>query len=272
MLKAKLTLLVSFPRLRNEMHFEFNHRLFSYIAEHGGATGFNVGEPFKPAHAAYLEEDAALQHIRKSALTPQIEDQHALRKLAFSSLRTAVLSALQKPGAESYHNKALAVKTALDAYRSPHGRYLSYNEWSGLIHNLVEDLSVPVILGYLVDLKIDDRLATLRDENERFDKLYDERIVAEGGQAHYQLPAIRARLDEAGWNLANAIAYGADRETYKGKYVAFIEFYNELVAKFQQYIDRHHKRKGKDGGAAADAGETPAGVVPPVGAPPAGDL
>jgi hypothetical protein len=254
MLKSKLDKLASFARLRNEAHFEFYRRLFHYLAGNGGAAAFNAGEPFKPAHAAYNEEDAALQQARKSALTPQIEEESKVRSLALQSLKSAVKSAVQKVGAQSWHDKAAFLQAILDKYKVPHGKHASYNELSGVIFNLAEDLAAAPAAGYLQDLGIADRAVSLREQNEKFDKLYDDRITEEGGRVRYDLPAIRERLDQSAWDLANAIAYGADRETYKGKYVAFVNFYNELVAEFQRLIDRSHRRKSPGGEKNPDAG------------------
>ncbi|MDR1190106.1 MAG: DUF6261 family protein [Verrucomicrobiales bacterium] len=226
--------------LRENEHFEFFSQVKHLIAELGGAAALGVAELYTPFNAALTREDAALRHLMKSLLTPEIEKCNALRKEALRALKEGARYHFDLPDTTARHEKAAYLLDLIALYKTR--KKPTYNELSSAIFNLLQDLDAAPAGGYVIDLLLTLGVTKLRDENNAFEKFYHDRINETAARPKYNIPAIRKEVDDAAWVLTEAIAAGSLRETYKGKFVEFINRYNALVDKYHELLAR---RRGK---------------------------
>ncbi|MDR1190817.1 MAG: DUF6261 family protein [Verrucomicrobiales bacterium] len=226
--------------LRLEEFFTFCSQVEKFIEAAGGNTALGVNASlntaFRKALAAY---DTALEHIRASAVTPELRAVDKRRDENYTAWREQVRSVFKFTGSSSWHDKAAACQAVVDNYYRAH-RSPDYNEETGIIRNLYFDFSQAPVSNYVTELKLNrDILEKLHADNEEFDRLYLERTAALAAGQH-DLGALRATLSATLNDLLTVVAALAVSAEYRGKYDTLTRDINELIAQYRVLLDRRY--------------------------------
>lgn len=257
---------LTWSHLRDEEIYELGVELETIVSDLGGAALCGADASRWTLYRKALKAlDDALEPVRKNAMTAELVALDKQRSAAYSVLRNDIRDAVRFPGTASYHTKAVALWDIVRVYQTK--KYLSYNQKTGVLHNLVNDLRTPPADGYYSDLKLNpDLLATTDDLNREFERVYLARGKEEAAVLRTDTRAARAELLARRGDLVETIAAGAVRETYKGKYVEFVNDYNELIAKYKTLIkvraaNSKRRKEQEEQGKGQPAPETPVGEL-----------
>jgi hypothetical protein len=227
---------INLPNLRNEEHIQFQTEVKDLITLFDAAK-LNISEAFAAFLLIYAKENEALQVIRKSVNTEQLEDADWDRDLIFRGFSDAVKSALNhfNPDKRAAAGRFTIV---LDQYgnlaRKP------YNEETADITKLVQETRG----AYASDmdmLSLTDWVNELDTKNRAFDALMKQRFASDSNKTDLRMKHVRAELDDAYHTIANRL----DATILLNGIGTLEPFVRELNTRVEKYNNILAQRKGR---------------------------
>ena len=238
---------VHLNQLRNEEHFTLHSEIAALL---GGASAQTLhAADLIPRHAARLAAlDAALQTIRKSPRTEEIQKADKERDDAYRAFRGFNKVMLLSDNAQ-IRAAAVRVQIVIDTYKSVLG--MNYEEETGTIHNLVQDLKSEKYAGDVTLVGLTQYVNKLESRNNNFKSLLnlrDEETAAATGSAHIAVKDARASIDKIYIRLRGRVNSYVDDETPNPALDAFTAQFNVIAKRFNTLAAHHHHKKGGKGG------------------------
>jgi hypothetical protein len=227
----------SYEHLRNEAHVEF-HTTFNSLVERSTPAELGITPLYNAYKPLYEQEVSALDQIRKSVLTPVIEEHEKDRDQLFRGFSEAVKSHLHHYD-ESKREGARKIEVLLEHYGNVTAK--SYDEETAAIEDLHRELVKEENAVILTALGLAEWEAHLVQASRTFNELliarYDE--VAKRPDLH--MKSIRAEVDKvfrAILNLLESLVRVNGPDTNK-------DFLAELNAVMKRYKDILAQESGR---------------------------
>lgn len=221
--------------LRNEEHYEFHAQINGLIIKY---TPANLGvEVDYPTYlSAFNEEGEAVDFIRKSATTEQLETADYERDLVFRGLADSVKTGQQhfKPEVRKAADK-LAVM--LDHYGNV--ARMPYDQETGALTTLLVKLTTQHSAEINI-VGVSEWIGELSAKNKAFSKLMASRTTESANKTKLRMTPIRLKVDDAYTILikrVNALAIVNGEAAYKD----FINELNDLINRLENTLA---KRQG----------------------------
>ena len=183
---------INLPLLRNEEHFQFNKEVKELI-EQSGAETLDIEKDFTDYLPFYVKEEEALNLVRKSATTEQIELADKDRDELISGLTGAVKYQL-KHFDEEKRAAAVRYKIVLDQYGDIANK--PYDDETAAIHKLVLESKGPYATD-VATLAITDWIAAIGAKNQVFQSLKNHRNSEEAQKTLARMKTVRVEVDAA---------------------------------------------------------------------------
>lgn len=223
--------------LRNEEHFKF-HTDFVVLVTRYAPAAIGIETLFSQFQITYRKEEAALNIIRKSAVTDDLAVADALRDATFSGLATAVKAATNhfKPEVKAAAQRA---QVLFDNYGNVSTK--PYDQETAAISDLLTQIgdtynSDMDILGLL------EWSDTLSAQNEAFDQLKKKRYTEESIKPLSKMKEVRIETDAAYKAIVKRIHALIEINGEKA--------YHSFVAELNQYITSYNnltaQRQGRN--------------------------
>ena len=234
-------------KLRNEEIFTFYMEVAGLISATDAET-LNSGD-LTPKFAARL---AALQKISKSPRTEEIHNADKERDNAYRALTgfNKVMSLSDNP---EIREAARRVQIVIDTYGSVRG--LNYEEETGVIHNLVQDLKSDNYSAAVTLIALTPYVSKLEDRNNNFKTLLNTRDEETAAGPHIAVKDARLKTDNIYARIRDRVNSYVDDETANPKLETFITQLNIIVKRFNTLAARHHRKGGKGGDGETTGGE-----------------
>jgi hypothetical protein len=235
--------------MRNNEHFQFMTDLNTLIADYK-AGELNLG-PLLASFKKCLEaEDVALrveQGSQKSKTLEQLDEQ---RDKTWKAILTRVKSVLLSP-IEAEIESAQLVKRNLDLYGEI--STLPYNEASAALTNLVTDLQLPANEPILEKLGISSWVTELKNQNEKFKTMFNERNAEYAGRPSGDVRQYRRETDLVYNDIVEKINASVVLQVAKPGVSTFISELNEKIKYYKTAMAiRNSRGKDKNNGETGD--------------------
>ena len=182
----------SLPLLHNEEHFQFQKE-FKELVELTGAKTLDIEKDFSDYLPFYVQEEEALNLVRKSATTDQIEFADKDRDDLINGLAGTVKYLLKHFDQEK-RAAAARYKIVLDAYGDIANK--PYDDETAAIHKLVLESKGPYAAD-VATLAIADWMGALETKNQFFQSLKDDRNSEEAQKTMKRMKTVRIDIDAA---------------------------------------------------------------------------
>ncbi len=183
---------INLPLLHNEEHFQFQREIKELI-EQSGAKTLDIEKVFSDYLPFLLQEEEALNLVRKSATTSQIELADKDRDELISGLIGAVKFQL-KHYEEEKRAAAFRYKIVLDRYGDIANK--PYDDETAAIHKLVLESKGPYATD-VATITITDWIAELDKKNQFFESLKADRNSEEAQKTLKRMKIVRIDVDAA---------------------------------------------------------------------------
>jgi hypothetical protein len=178
--------------LHNEEHFQYQKEV-KELVEKEGAKKLDIEKEFNVFSSFYVQEEVALNLIRKSATTEQIEAADKDRDVLLSGLSDAVKSSL-KHFKEEKRAAAVHYKILLDQYgdiaRKP------YDDETAAIYKLVQE-SQGAYAADITTLGLGDWITEINNKNLAFETLKKDRYSEDATKTQLRMKTVRVSTDSA---------------------------------------------------------------------------
>lgn len=222
--------------MRNEEHYQFHAEVKALIVA-AGPQKLNIADDFTDYSQLCNDELDALQLIRKSALSDQLEDADTKRDAVFRGLVDAVKSA-KNHFVEAKKEAAARLSIVLDQYgnvaRKP------YNEESAAITKLLKELAEKHAPDAEL-LGLNDWVAELAARNNAFDTLMKSRFTEDAERTTLRMRQVRSTIDLQ----FRAILTRIDALVIVNGPAEYTAFVRELNARIDKYDNLVAVRQGK---------------------------
>lgn len=182
---------VTLSKFRNGEHFQFMTDVKDGITTATPAA-LNLDAVFARFDTAYSALDSMLRVDAGSVKTEQLVVADGGRDDTWGALNLRIKATLLSP-IEKEVEAAKRLKRVFDLYGNV--RQLSYNEETGLITNLVDDLGKPDNDADCSTIKITQWVAALKERNEAFQTLLNERNKEYANKESGDVKAARIVID-----------------------------------------------------------------------------
>jgi hypothetical protein len=226
-------------RLRNDEHLQFNTE-FKDLVDKFETVGLDFNTLFQAYLLVYVQEDEALQLIRKSATTEQLEAADTERDELFGGFVDAVKSSLR------HYDNALRLaakrfKIALDQYGNISRK--SYDEETADLSKLVKEAQTTYSPD-IATLGLADWILHLNAKNLAFETLMKTRYSEEADKTEYRMKQVRVEVDASYRTIVKQIdalilVNGA------AKYEGFVRELNARVDKYNLILAQREGRNNK---------------------------
>ena len=237
---------VHFPTMRNDEHFQF-FTDFGALVNKVGAETLGIEAQFNAYMVLFEDEDAALNKIMKSAITPEIREADRRRDTIFRGMVDAYKSALRHFDAEKMA-AARELKPVFDTYGNLAAK--PFNEQSSAVINLLQELTGKYA-DYCQTIGIAAWVSALTDANNAVIALMHNRYDEGAARCNIVLRAARLKVDAAYRAVVarmNALVVVEGTEAYE----AFVTTLNLIVEKYANIIaqraGKSKKEKERKGG------------------------
>jgi hypothetical protein len=218
-----------YQNLRNEAHVEF-HTTFNSLVERFTPAELGIETLYTVYKPLYEQEVTALDQIRKSALTPVIEEHEKERELLFRGFSGAVKSYLRHFD-EGKREAARKIEIVLEHYGNIAAK--PYDEETAAIEDLHRELQKPENAPSVAALDLGDWLGHLVQVSRTFDGLLMARYDEMAKRPDLHMRSIRKEVDKvfrAILNLLESLVQVNGPDTNK-------DFLAELNAVMKRYKD-----------------------------------
>jgi hypothetical protein len=254
----------SYEHLRNEAHVEL-HATFNSLVERFTPAGLGIEPLYDVYKPLYEQEVAALDQIRKSALTSVIEKHEKERDRLFRGFSDAVKSFLRHFD-EAKRDAARKIEMILEHYGNLAAK--PYDEETAAIEDLHRELLKPENAANVTALGLGDWLERLVQVSRDFDALLMARYDETAKRPTLHMRGIRKEVDKAFRAILNLLESlvrinGPDTDR---------DFLAELNAVMKRYKDILAQEEGrrspkKDLGAGDHTVVEPIATQPYTGEP-----
>jgi hypothetical protein len=228
---------VKSEKLRNEEHFQFQSEFKGLVERFTPAT-LGIEATFAAYLPLYANEAEALDVIRKSAVTDEIDNADHLRDTTFRGMCDTVKGATNH-FTPTKREAAQRIQIAIDHFGNINAK--PYDEQTASIKTLLADL----ITAYAADvatLSLEEWITELQANNDAFEALMDERYSDDAGKTQLKMKEVRREVDTAFRTITtriDALAVVNGPETYT-------PFVNELNSRVEKYNNMLARRKGRN--------------------------
>jgi len=178
--------------LHNEEHFQF-HRELKELVELSGAQPLNVESDFDSYKTILQQEEEALNLVRKSATTGEIEQADKERDTLVRGMVDTVKSQLKHFNAEK-QAAAERFKIVLDQYGDIPNK--PYDDETAAIHKLVLE-SKTTYANDVSTLGLTEWMAAIEAKNNAFQELKKDRNTEESQKTLLRMKTVRLEVDAA---------------------------------------------------------------------------
>jgi hypothetical protein len=216
---------ITLTRLRNNEHFQFMTDVDRSITSIQ-PTELGIDTTYPAFKAALSAEEIALRAEAGSLKSKPLDQLDKLRDKTWQAILLRVKAAKLSPFANEAES-AEVVQRIIDKYGDV--RSLSYNEETAAITNLVTDLQATALTDHLNRLVIQRWVAELKNENEKFQALFNERNTELAGRPSGDVRAVRLQIDPLYTRIVDKINASIVLEIAKPAAITFISLLNEKI-------------------------------------------
>jgi hypothetical protein len=221
---------VRYEHLRNEAHVSYHESVIALFGTYTPAS-LSVVPQYATYSAAYEKEVSALDIIRRSELTAEIEEQYRRRDAVYRGFADTVKGATKHFNAAK-REAALKIENVIAHYGNIAAKTL--DEETAAIDDLIREL----IMNYeseVTDLGINDWVTQLTAENTAFKSLVASRYSETAARPDIQMKAARKDADTAFRALLNQVdaLVLVNGET---NYTAFIAALNVISERYKNIL------------------------------------
>lgn len=225
----------SMSRLHNEEHFQFQTG-FKELVDQYTPSALGVETLYPNYLRVFGNEEEALNVIRKSEVTKELELSDALRDFTFRGLSDTVIGSLNHFNPE-VRRVAERVQIVFDHYGNL--TIKPYDEETAAINSLLSDLyGTPEDIA---TLNISAWVGELHNNNTAFDGLTKTRYTKEAVKTLLRMKQVRTEMDAAYRGLVKRINALIEVQGQE----AFTEFVNELNKRIEKNENNLAIRKGR---------------------------
>ena len=234
----KIILRFNYKNQTNEAHVSFHEELIKIIANHNPAT-LGIDGIYKDYKEAFDAEVGVLDVVRASVHTAEIAAQDDTRDRAYYALVTALKLAGQTLTAQedvkAIHNLELVLNSYGNIARK------TYDQETAAIDDLMREL-LDKYLADIVQLKLQDRLVALADENQKFKALMTKRYEETSEKQTLRMRTARQITD----TLYRAILNYIEAKIVVHQSKEFMDLSKALNAVAKRHKDLLAQKKGKN--------------------------
>lgn len=231
------TLKLHLQNLQNEEHFQFNTE-FKDLVTDVGAANIDIESQFALYLPLLVNEDEALQVIRKSAITGSLATIDSERDSLFGGLAAAVKSSL-KHYSETNRSAAARLQVVFDQFGNIARE--SYDKETADIDKLVKTLQGTYSTD-VATLGLTDWIIQIDAKNGMFDSLMKNRYSADAAKTEYRVKQARVEVDAA----YRAITDRLDALMLVNGAEIYLAFVNELNSRIDRYKLIISQRQGRN--------------------------
>lgn len=226
-------------KLRNEEHFQFQTEFNDLVIRFTPET-LGIEFAYAAYEPLYLNENTALDVIRKSDLTPEISTADHTRDTTNRGF-CDIIKGAQNHFLPAKCEAANRIQIVIDHYGNINTK--TYDEQTAAINSLVEDLNKDYS-DDMATLGVGDWITKLQANNNKFEALMDERYSADAGKTQLKMKDVRFEVDTAYRNIierVDALVVVNGQEIY----APFVKELNERVGKYNNTLAQRKGRNGK---------------------------
>lgn len=233
---------ISLTSLQNMEHYQFAGHVLAMCEE---ANIEKLNPLIAPLQKAFNDEDKALNLPRQEEGTKELEELDRERDTAYRSLQLLIDLHLHSDDADM-RRSAERLSEVMNRY--PKLVSANYDKESGMVKNLVTDLSANTMDAHVAKLAAKPYITRLDVANDSFDRLYRSRLKGAIPSGAFDIKALRAATDKA----LNAVVRRMDSlddlapDTLK---------LPELIKQYNALVDKRRKTLAHRSGTSQTARE-----------------
>ncbi|KOH45190.1 DUF6261 family protein [Sunxiuqinia dokdonensis] len=224
---------ISLQSLRNNEHFQFMTEVDQLVTA-VPAGSLPVDEVYPIFKEALTAEDEALRVAQGSLKTKLLDEIDARRDSIWSACRGRVEATLLSPMPEEAESAQVLMRL-FDLYGNV--RQMGKAEETSVLTNLVGDLLLPANEVHLNRLGIQSWVGVLKDENDQFQSIVQERVTEFAGRESADVRAKRLNVDPSYQELVDMVNAAVilkqatpEAQDFVSKLNVVIKSYNTLLA------------------------------------------
>jgi hypothetical protein len=236
----------SYETLRNEPHVAYHESVTALFGTFTPAS-LNIQSRYDTYFAAYEKEVSALDIIRRSELTAEIEEQDRRRDAVYRGFVDTVKGATKHFDAAK-RSAALKILNVIEHYGNIAAKTL-YAETAA-----IDDIARELETGYATSLQtlgLEDWLAQLTAENTAFKTLVADRYAETAARPDVQMKAARKEVDAAFRALLNQVD-ALVLVNGSANYDAFIAALNAISERYKNILAQEAGMRKKEKGSIAE--------------------
>ena len=233
---------INLQMLKNETHVQFNQNV-NAVLEKFLTHGLGISDLYQFYKSSFDKELAALDFIKKSEKTAEIQEQDRVRDAIFRGFVDTVkgqnnhFEASRREAAEKLlnvfkHYGNIAVKTLDDE--------------TAAIDDIVREFKTPEFVDIIAKLRVGEWLEKLIEENNKFDKLMLARYEETAQKTPYRMSTMRVDTDKYYHTivsqLENQLLINKDNAVLN----AFIGELNAVITRYKNILAQETGRKNKN--------------------------
>lgn len=227
---------------RNDEHFEFMHDFDSFIAK-TKPEELGISDIYPAFKSAFEEEDKTMKIELGSSKSATLKKLDKLRDRTVNAVIRAVDATLLCP-IEAEAETAGIIKRILNLYGDK--RKASYNEETGWLANLTDDLLSSVNRPHLVTIHILSWVEALKVENDNFRVVLNERNLELAIRESGDVGLLRSTLDPLYEKIITRINATIELNLAKPAVESFVKEVNEKIRYYRNTLIIRHSRAEKE--------------------------
>jgi hypothetical protein len=235
---AFIILRFSYEHLRNESHVEF-HTTFITLVDRFDADILGIGQPYAVYKPLVDEEIEALDIIRRSELTTEIDDQDHLRDSLYRGFADNVKSCLHHFD-PNRRESARKLEVILEHYGNIAAKNL--DEETAAINDLDRELRKPENFMHVMDLMLVEWLDQLVQANNALEALMMARYDEAAQRPNIHMRSIRKEVDKVFRGILDLLE-ALIRVNGAGTNKAFIDELNVIMERYKDILAQEAGRR-----------------------------
>ncbi len=225
--------------LRNNEHFQFMTEVDQLVTSipPGSLPVDNVYPRFKEALTV---EDESLSVDQGSLKTETLNELDVRRDQIWSGVRGRVDATLLSPVPEESESAKVLMRV-IDLYGNV--RQMAYKEETSAITNLVNDLLLPVNEVHLNRLGIYSWVVALKNENDQFQSITQERVSELAGRSRGDVRTVRLMIDPIYQELVETVNAAVILNLASPEAKGFVTKLNVVIKSYKTMLAARSGRK-----------------------------
>ena len=222
--------------LRNEEWFQFYTELKALV-EQFGASALDIDALFQVFVSLYADADEALEIIRKSATTKQIEEADAVRDQMYRGFVDAIKSALNHfwvPKREAAERVQIVIDHYGNIARKP------YDDETASLFNFIQEMN-GTYAADINTLGVKEWIDKMNSDNQTFQGLMDNRYTEGAGKTYLRMKDVREKTDRCYRDMIERL----DALMLINGDTQYAPFVNELNTRVERFDNMLAQRKGR---------------------------